>query len=208
MTGNLHFGQYCDLHDIVSFDLPAIESGIRQKVEEVGKGMTVPVALGFEDLLDPDVAQATMPLYRLEDYRSAVIKGCEILVALIRKRTGLKLDGVALVTLVHKSGWPGLGSAVAGSIGRRPRSLDAWCPARLMSHVATGSRGRATRSATGRPTTGRCSSAAASRSGSHPRHSWRDIWPFASVDIDAAFARGVLVMPKARPSYSPERHDS
>lgn len=94
---HLSFGQYCDLQDIAHADIPAIEEGIRRKVEEIAAGAAVPLALGFEDLLDPDVAQAALPLYRMGDHRGAVIKGCEVLVALIRKRTGLKLDGVPLV---------------------------------------------------------------------------------------------------------------
>ncbi len=94
---HLHFGQYGDLHDIAHFDIPVIEEGIRRKVEEIASGAAVPLSLGFEDLLDPEVAQAAMPLYRMGDHRGAVIKGCEVLVALIRKRTSLKLDGVPLV---------------------------------------------------------------------------------------------------------------
>lgn len=99
---HLHFGQYCDLDDIVNNDLPEIEAGIRKKVEEFGAGAVAPAALGFEDLLDPAIAQAAMPLYRMGDYRGAVIKGCEVLIALIRKRTGLKQDGTDLVNQVFK----------------------------------------------------------------------------------------------------------
>jgi uncharacterized protein (TIGR02391 family) len=97
LSRHLGFGQYCDLRDIALFDVAAIEEGIRNKVEAIASGAAMPLALGFEELLDPDVAKAALPYYRMGDYRGAVIKGCDVFVALIRERTGLKLDGVALV---------------------------------------------------------------------------------------------------------------
>ena len=99
---HLSFGQYCDLHDIVNDDLPEIEAGIQHKIEEIGKSAKTPGTLGFEDLLAPEIAQAALPLYRMGDYRGAVIRACEVLITVIRDRTGLKLDGTALTNQVFK----------------------------------------------------------------------------------------------------------
>ena len=101
---HLHFGLYCDLYDIINGDLPGIESGIQRAIEELGKKADTPGKLGFEELLHPNVAHAAMPLFRMEDYRGAVIKGCEVLVALIRERTELKLDGIDLVNKAFSRG--------------------------------------------------------------------------------------------------------
>ena len=99
---HLSFGQYCDLHDIVNVDLSEIEAGIQRRIEEIGKGAKTPATLGFEDLLVPEIAQAALPLYRMGDYRGAVIRACEILITVIRDRTGLKLDGTALTNQAFK----------------------------------------------------------------------------------------------------------
>lgn len=99
---HLSFGQYCDLHDIVNVDLSEIEAGIQRKVEELDKSAKTPATLGFENLLVPEIAQAALPLYRIGDYRGAVIRACEVLTIVIRDRTGLKLDGTALTNQAFK----------------------------------------------------------------------------------------------------------
>lgn len=99
---HLSFGQYGDIHDILNVDLAEIEAGIQRKVEEIGKGAKTPATLGFEDLLVPEIAQAALPLYRMGDYRGAVIRACEVLITVIRDRTGLKLDGTALTNQAFK----------------------------------------------------------------------------------------------------------
>src|SRR5688572_12164227 len=61
--------------------------------------------------------------------------------------------------------------ALAERIGPLPRFPDDRCPTKPMNRAGIRSLGRATRSVTGQSTTGRCSSAAASRSGSRRRRS-------------------------------------
>ena len=91
---HIGFGMMNDYDDILSRDLPSVEESLdkflAETMEEKGED-------GFEHLLHPAVMNASLEHYKNGHYREAVLNSVTAIFDLIRSRTGLDLDGSALV---------------------------------------------------------------------------------------------------------------
>ena len=96
LARHIHFALRQDMVDIVNNDLPAVEAGIRSKVEAMAKG-TDPVSYGFEDLLEEEIKSASLKLYSGGHYKEAVLAACDVITKELRSLTQLTIDGVDLV---------------------------------------------------------------------------------------------------------------
>lgn len=92
---HIRFGDANDYDDILKFDIDYIAANAEQHAQA---SQPVPHQAGFEDLLHPIVAAASLSHYRDGDYRNAVLDGMVALSDLIRSRTGLTGDGKGLAT--------------------------------------------------------------------------------------------------------------
>lgn len=95
LSRHLRFGEANDYDDMLKFDIDFIATN----AEGHARGVQ-PQALhaGFEHLLHPIVAAASLRHYHEGDYRNAVLDAMLALSDLIRQRTGLNADGKALAT--------------------------------------------------------------------------------------------------------------
>lgn len=96
LARHIGFAMRQDMVDIVNYDLPTVEAGIRSKIEAMSKG-TDPVRYGFEDLLEEKIKSASLKLYSGGHYKPAVLAACDVITEELRARTQLTLDGVDLV---------------------------------------------------------------------------------------------------------------
>ncbi len=91
---HIAWGMANDYHDILNGDLPELEetldSYLAESAEEKGEE-------GFEHLLHPTVVQSSVDHFKSGHYREAVLNSITAIFDLIRSRTGLDLDGSALV---------------------------------------------------------------------------------------------------------------
>lgn len=92
---HLHFGTAHDYEDILRRDLPAIEDALEkwansQQVE--------PRAHNFRALLHPRIEQHSLHHYESGHLREAVLNAVMAVFDFLRERTGLTLDGMALIT--------------------------------------------------------------------------------------------------------------
>ena len=92
---HIRFGERCDYKDILEQDLPIIERVAEKHARE---GTPAPVRVGFEDLLHPVIFTSAYQQYRDGYFRDAVLNAILAVFDLLRERTGLALDGQALVT--------------------------------------------------------------------------------------------------------------
>lgn len=95
LSRHLRFGDAHDYDDILKFDIDFIATNAEGRAR--GSQPQAPRA-GFEHLLHPIVAAASLRHYHEGDYRNAVLDAMLALSDLIRQRTGLKADGKALAT--------------------------------------------------------------------------------------------------------------
>ncbi len=102
---HIGFNMQNDYWDIVSYDLPEIELKITAILATQRK---TPKKLGFEDLLNTNIANACLPLYRDGHYKQAVLAAYEQITSIMRKRTGLTIDGVDLANQTLSSKNPRL----------------------------------------------------------------------------------------------------
>lgn len=93
LSRHIHFGAAQDYDDILSSDLPQIVETAEQLALE---GSKKPRILGFEALLHPAVVHSSLRHYKDGHLRDAVLNGVIAIFDMIRKRTGLDLDGTAL----------------------------------------------------------------------------------------------------------------
>ncbi len=91
---HIHFGMDGDYRDILKRDLFEIESKADAKLLEATADRG---ELGFERLLHPVVKKSSYELYRNKHFRDAVLNSVIATFDHIRKLTGLKIDGDALV---------------------------------------------------------------------------------------------------------------
>jgi uncharacterized protein (TIGR02391 family) len=91
---HIAWGMANDFQDILYRDLPALEealdSHLAEATEEKGED-------GFEHLLHPAVVQSSLEHFKSGHYREAVLNSVTAIFDLIRGRTGIDLDGSALV---------------------------------------------------------------------------------------------------------------
>lgn len=94
LARHIGFGDEHDFVDILNHDLPAIE----QKAEDhFSDNRDAAQPLGFEDLLHPYVAEHATEHYQNGHFRDAVLNAFIAVYDLIRKRTGIDMDGARLV---------------------------------------------------------------------------------------------------------------
>lgn len=91
---HIAWGMANDYRDILYQDLPALEETLdaylAETTEEKGEE-------GFEHLLHPDVVRSSLEHFKNGHYREAVLNSITAIFDLIRSRTGIDLDGSALV---------------------------------------------------------------------------------------------------------------
>jgi len=95
LSRHIRFGDAQDYEDMLKFDIDLIATNAEGHAR--GAQPQAPRA-GFENLLHPIVAAASLRHYHEGDYRNAVLDGMLALSDLIRQRTGLHADGKALAT--------------------------------------------------------------------------------------------------------------
>lgn len=78
----------------------AVETGVTiiRSLRSITEHQPVGQRLGFDDLLHPVIVDASRSLYETGHYRDAVFSSVVAVFDLLRKRSGLDLDGPALVT--------------------------------------------------------------------------------------------------------------
>jgi uncharacterized protein (TIGR02391 family) len=92
---HIRFGMMQDYQDIINHDIPQIE----EKIEEyLLANRNLRQILGFENLLHPIIYTHAYEHFRNGHFREAVLNGVVAIFDLVRERTGLDLDGDALVT--------------------------------------------------------------------------------------------------------------
>ena len=77
LARHIVFAMRQDMVDIINFDLPIVEAGIRSKVEAMAKGID-PVSYGSEDLLEEKIKSAFLKLYSGGHYKAAVLAACDV----------------------------------------------------------------------------------------------------------------------------------
>lgn len=92
---HIHFGDASDYDDILKFDIDFVATNAEGHAR-IAQAQAPQI--GFEQLLHPIVAAASLRHYREGDYRNAVLDAMLALSDLIRQRTGLDADGKALAT--------------------------------------------------------------------------------------------------------------
>lgn len=102
---HINFGDKHDYHDILERDLPFIETHAEKHARET---ISENQQLGFEDLIHPEIYQHAFKHYISGHYREAVLNSIISVFDLIRKRTGLDLDGSKLVNEVFSLDKPRL----------------------------------------------------------------------------------------------------
>jgi len=91
---HIHFSMDQDYRDLLKSDIPSIEKQAEQYAVTTSRD---PAALSFESLLHPAVTKVASKLYAAGDFRNAVLDSIIAVFDLIRKRTGLDLDGEELI---------------------------------------------------------------------------------------------------------------
>ena len=91
---HIAWGMANDYRDILYQDLPALEETLDSYLDEA---MDKKGEDGFEHLLHPAVAHSSLEHFRNGHYREAVLNSITAIFDLIRNRTGIDLDGSALV---------------------------------------------------------------------------------------------------------------
>ena len=94
---HIGFGDANDYDDILARDLPHVEA---QAEAHARNGADTQPRIGFEDMLHPVIYAHAFQHYLDGHYRDAVLNAIVAIFDLIRERTGLDLDGSALVTQV------------------------------------------------------------------------------------------------------------
>jgi uncharacterized protein (TIGR02391 family) len=105
LSRHIRFGDAQDYEDMLKVDIDFIATNA--EVHARAAQAQVP-QVGFEQLLHPIVAAASLRHYHEGDYRNAVLDGMIALSDLIRQRTGLLEDGKALATQAFSLGQPKL----------------------------------------------------------------------------------------------------
>lgn len=105
LARHIRFGEAQDYEDMLKFDIDFIAANAEGHARTAQP--QAPQA-GFEGLLHPIVAAASLRHYHEGDYRNAVLDGMLALSDLIRRRTGLDADGKALATEAFSLGRPKL----------------------------------------------------------------------------------------------------
>lgn len=95
LARHLRFGDPQDYEDILKVDIDFISANADEHARTAEPQAP---QIGFEHLLHPIVAAASLRHYQEADYRNAVLDGMLALSDLIRQRTGLQTDGKALAT--------------------------------------------------------------------------------------------------------------
>ena len=94
LARHIGFGERHDYEDIQLRDVPAIET---RADEQLKAGDAAQPQIGFEDLLHPAVRQHAYGHYRDGDLRDAVLNAFIAVFDLIRRKTGIDMDGARLV---------------------------------------------------------------------------------------------------------------
>ncbi|MBN9408204.1 TIGR02391 family protein [Variovorax sp.] len=94
---HIGFGEANDYDDILERDLPHVEARAEAHARQ---GADAQPRIGFEDLLHPVIYAHAFQHYLDGHYRDAVLNAIVAIFDLMRERTGLDLDGSALVTQV------------------------------------------------------------------------------------------------------------
>jgi uncharacterized protein (TIGR02391 family) len=100
---HIHFGMKGDFNDIIEHDLPEIEAAAEKHF------LASPHAVkgeGIEVFLHPIIIAASYPQFQAGQYRDAVLNSIIGLCDHIRKVTGIKKDGAALVNDVFGGDTP------------------------------------------------------------------------------------------------------
>lgn len=92
---HIAFGDKQDYDDIIQRDIPAVEAWAEKHARE---GEASEILVGFEDLLHPIVFEHAYQQYRNGHLRDSVLNAFVAVFDLIRKNTGLQLDGQKLVS--------------------------------------------------------------------------------------------------------------
>ncbi len=91
---HIRFGKENDYWDILSIDLPDIESEIEKKLRHLINGDKV---LGFEHLLHPLIKEHSYEKYKQGHIRNAVLDSITAVFDEIREKTGVNMDGTNLI---------------------------------------------------------------------------------------------------------------
>jgi uncharacterized protein (TIGR02391 family) len=92
---HIAWGMANDYQDILYQDLPTLEEALDSYLGDATKEKGED---GFEHLLHPVVVQSSLEQFKNGHYREAVLNSIVAIFDLIRDRTGMDLDGSALVT--------------------------------------------------------------------------------------------------------------
>lgn len=92
---HLHFGKPHDYVDILLRDIPRIEEALDRWLLEQEQA---PRSANFRSLLHPAVSRHALPHFDDGHLREAVLNGVLAVFDLLRERTGLDVDGAALVS--------------------------------------------------------------------------------------------------------------
>lgn len=92
---HIAFGDPNDYNDILTRDLPGVEAKAEAHVRAAAEEHP---NIGFEALLHPIVYESAFHHYINGHYRDAVLNSIVAIFDLMRKRSGLDLDGAALAT--------------------------------------------------------------------------------------------------------------
>jgi uncharacterized protein (TIGR02391 family) len=95
LTRHIKFGEQNDYEKILWDDLEQVSALAGKHAIEKSRHL---VPEGFQTLLHPIVREVGLDLYQRGYYREAVVNSIMAIADLIRERTGLHQDGVALVT--------------------------------------------------------------------------------------------------------------
>jgi uncharacterized protein (TIGR02391 family) len=94
LNRHIAFGMNNDYDDILNQDVPSVLKAAEGLAK---KGSREVKTLAFEDLLHPHIIASSLAQYRNGHLRDAVLNGVIAVFDMIRKRTGLALDGKDLV---------------------------------------------------------------------------------------------------------------
>jgi uncharacterized protein (TIGR02391 family) len=94
---HIHFGHKVDYFDILRIDLPELE---QRADDHLRTTVAQPTQLGYEHLLHTAIAVSSSALAASGQLREAVLNSITAVFDLMRRRTGLDLDGDALATRV------------------------------------------------------------------------------------------------------------
>lgn len=90
---HIAFGKESDFNDILTHDLPDVQRNV-ERLAKAGQEQGKPI--GFEDMLHAAIVKSSLGQYKNGHLRDAVLNGVVAVFDMIRRRSGLDLDGAKL----------------------------------------------------------------------------------------------------------------